>query len=193
MKRPEAPTDDYQPGAALDAEAGRDGERFTLVFVRQLSHPPSKVWLALTDPEHLREWSPFDPDRNLGSTGAVKLTLVGGTSEPFESEVRLAEAPQILEYTWGGDVVRWELEAVESGTRLTLRHSVEDRTWLPKVAAGWHICLDVAERALGGQPIGRIVAADAKRFGWDRLNAEYAERFGVENTGWPKELSGDEP
>ena len=100
----------------------------------------------------------------------MKLTLVGGTSEPFESEVRLAEAPQILEYTWGGDVVRWELEAVESGTRLTLRHSVEDRTWLPKVAAGWHICLDVAERALGGQPIGRIVAADAKRFGWDRLN-----------------------
>ena len=32
------------------------------------------------------------------------------------------------------------------------------RSWLSKVAAGWHICLDVAERQLAGDPVGRIVA-----------------------------------
>lgn len=184
--------EDYQPGAAADAEVRQEG-RWTLVFVRELRHPPSKVWVALTDPEHLREWAPFDAERALGSTGTVKLTMVGGPSEePFDSEVRQAEAPHVLEYTMGPDVVRWELEAIESGTRLTLRHTVQDRTWLPKVAAGWHICLDVAERALDGHPIGRIVAGEAKRFGWERLNAEYAESFGVENTGWPEGFEGGE-
>lgn len=188
MRRPEATRDDYQPGAAVDAEVRSDGSHWTLVFVRELRHPPGKVWLALTDPDNLREWAPFDADRDLGSTGAVKLTMVGGeTEEAFESEVRHAEAPRLLEYTWGDSVLRWELESIESGTRLALRQTLEDRTWLPKVAAGWHICLDVAERALAGHPIGRIVAGDAKRFGWERLNAEYARLFGVEDTGWPEE------
>ncbi len=191
MKGPVATRADYQPGAAIDADVRRDGSRWTLVFVRQLRHPPSKVWLALTDPSSLREWAPFDADRSLGSTGAVKLTPVGGTTqEAFESEVRHAEAPRLLEYTWGDDVVRWELEPIESGTRLTLRHTLDDRIWLPKVAAGWHIGLDVAERALAGHPIGRIVARDAKRFGWERLNAEYAQLFDVENTGWPEDTVG---
>jgi uncharacterized protein YndB with AHSA1/START domain len=191
MKEAATTSGDYQPGASGDAEIQRDGSRWTLVFVRQLKHPPSKVWLALTDPAHLKEWAPFDADRNLGSTGAAKLNLVGATApQAFASEVRLAEAPRLLEYTMGDDVLRWELEAIESGTRLTLRQTLDDPTWAPKVAAGWHICLDVAERALGGHPIGRLLAGDAKRFGWERLNAEYAERFGVENTGWPEDVVG---
>ena len=106
MKGPVATRDDYQPGAAIDADARRDGSRWTLVFVRQLRHAPNKVWLALTDSSHIREWAPFDADRNLESTGPVKLTMVGGTPpEAFDSEVRHAEAPRLLEYTWGDDVV----------------------------------------------------------------------------------------
>lgn len=192
MKRPVATRGDYQPGSVVDAELRRDGSRWTLVFVRQLKHPPGKVWLALTDPTHLSDWAPFDVDRDLGSTGAAKLTLVGVTPppQPIEIEVRQAEAPRLLEYTWGNDVVRWELEATESGTRLTLRQSVDEATWAPKTAAGWHIGLDVAERALAGHPIGRIVAAEARRFGWERLNDDYARLFGVENTGWPEDLVG---
>jgi uncharacterized protein YndB with AHSA1/START domain len=183
--------DDYRPRSEVEAQVRSEGGRWTLVFVRRLKHPPSEVWRALTDPDELREWAPFDADRDLGSTGAAKLTLVGGPSEEvFESEVRRAEAPRLLEYTWGGDVVRFELEAIESGrgTRLTLSHTLEDRTWLPKVAAGWHICIDVCELALEGRPIGRIVAGEARRFGWEDLNAQYAERFGVENTGWPERM-----
>lgn len=185
-------TTEYQPGpATAEVEVREDGDRFTLVFVRELRHPPAKVWEALTDPEQLREWAPFDADRDLGATGAARLFLVGVEKEQaLESEVRRADRPRLLEYTWAGDTLRWELEPTESGTRLTLSHSVSDRGWLPKVAAGWHICLDVAERALSGKPIGRIVALDAKRFGWERLNAEYAERFGIENTGWPEEIGG---
>ena len=36
----------------------------------------AKVWHALTDPAELREWAPFDADRNLGAVGPVKLSTV---------------------------------------------------------------------------------------------------------------------
>jgi hypothetical protein len=40
-------------------------------------------------------------------------------------------------------------------------------------AAGWHICLDVLDRALAGEPIGRIVGPDAMKFGPGRIDAEH--------------------
>jgi uncharacterized protein YndB with AHSA1/START domain len=33
-----------------------------------------KVWQALTDPAHLREWAPFTVDGSVGTVGTVKLT-----------------------------------------------------------------------------------------------------------------------
>ena len=43
----------------------------------------------------------------------------------------------------------------------------------------------VVDRSLTGQPIGRIVGSDALKFGgWQRLNAEYANQFGVEAPTW---------
>jgi hypothetical protein len=75
--------------------------------------------------------------------------------------------------------LRWTLEATDTGTRLTLRHTLEDRSWVSKVTAGWHICLDVAEFYLAGHPIGRIVADAAREHGWERLNDEYARRLDV--------------
>jgi hypothetical protein len=48
-------------------------------------------------------------------------------------------------------------------------------------AAGWHICFDVLDRLLAGQPIGRTVGPEAMKFGgWRRLNTEYAKQFGIE-------------
>jgi len=52
-------------------------------------------------------------------------------------------------------------------------------------AAGWHICLDVLDRFLSGDPLGRIVAGEAMKFDWPRLNTEYASQFGVEAPSWP--------
>jgi hypothetical protein len=46
-------------------------------------------------------------------------------------------------------------------------------------AAGWHICLDVLERLLASEPIGRIVGGEAMKFDWQRLNAVYAAQFDV--------------
>jgi uncharacterized protein YndB with AHSA1/START domain len=53
----------YAPGGAAGAEVRQEGDRWTLVLVRESRHPPTKVWQALTDPAQLREWAPFDTDR----------------------------------------------------------------------------------------------------------------------------------
>jgi uncharacterized protein YndB with AHSA1/START domain len=177
----------YTPGPASGARIEKDGERWTLVLARQVRHPPEKVWQALTDPAHLREWAPFDADRNLGTTGrTVTLTTVGApTPMVSETTVTRAEAPRVLEFSWGGQDIRWLLEPTGDGTRLTLWHSI-DRRFISMGAAGWHICLDVLDHLLGGAPLGRMVGGDALRFGgWQRLNAEYAAAFGVELPSWP--------
>ena len=69
--------------------------------------------------------------------------------------------------------------ASERGTRLTLQHTLEDPDLAPKVAAGWHICLVVAERLLDGTPTGPIRGQDARNYGWDDLHRRYAEAIGT--------------
>jgi Activator of Hsp90 ATPase homolog 1-like protein len=93
--------------------------------------------------------------------------------------VTRADPPTVLEYAWGKDLLRWQLSPTEQGTRLTLEHTVEDRDLVPKVAAGWHICLVVAERLLDGAPIGPIRGEDARNYGWDELNEAYAAALGI--------------
>src|SRR3954462_7866611 len=116
-----AARDHYAPGPAAGAQVLKDGEKWTLVLVRQLRHSPDKVWQALIDPAQLREWAPFDADGSLGTAGAtVKLTTVGAP-KPHVTETRVtrADAPKLLEYNWGGFDMRWELQALGGGTRLT--------------------------------------------------------------------------
>ena len=165
----------YAPGPASAAQVRKDGDKWTLILVRELRHAPDKVWQAITDPVHLREWAPFIVDGSLGTVGTVSLTWVGAPA-PLETKVTRADAPNVLEC---GDM-RWELEASGGGTRLTLWHSI-DRRFISWGAAGWHISFDVLERFLAGNPLGRIVGADAMKFaGWQRLVAEYAKQFGIE-------------
>ena len=52
----------YTPGPASGAQVRKDGEKWTLILVRELRHSPENVWQALTDPAHLREWAPFETD-----------------------------------------------------------------------------------------------------------------------------------
>jgi uncharacterized protein YndB with AHSA1/START domain len=164
----------YEPGPARGAQVRKGGEKWTLILVRELRHSPEKVWEALTDPEHLREWAPFDADGNLGAVGTVKLAWVGAPA-PVETTVTRADRPKLLEY----NDTRWELEPVGSGTRLTLWHNI-DRRFISWGAAGWHISLDVLDHLLGGTPMARMAGADAMKFsGWKRLTAEYAEQFGM--------------
>jgi uncharacterized protein YndB with AHSA1/START domain len=169
-----------QSGPLADVTAEQAAGGWTLVFVRDLKHPPDKVWAALTEPTQLREWAPFVPDRDLARTGPATLTMIDSDSpEDTAASVRRAERPTLLEYSWGEDLLRWELAPAPLGTRLTLRHQVADRELLSKVAAGWHLCLDVAERLLDGRPVPPIRGDDARNHGWDELNDTYAAKLAI--------------
>ena len=171
----------YTPGPASGAHVRKDGDKRTLILVRELLHAPEKVWQALTDPAHLREWAPFVADGSLGMVGAkVNLTWVG-TKRVSETTVTRADASKLLEY---GDI-RWELEAFGGGTRLTLFHRI-GRRFISWGAAGWHIAFEVLDRLLSGTPIGRIAGGEAMQLrAWQQLNAEYAKQFGVETPNRP--------
>src|SRR5436190_12476536 len=107
----------YAPGPASGAQVRKDGEKWTLILVRELRHSPEKVWQALTDPAQLREWAPFDADTSLARAGStVHLTTVGApTPMVSETKVTRADAPTLLEYNWGGFDVRWTLDAAAGG------------------------------------------------------------------------------
>jgi uncharacterized protein YndB with AHSA1/START domain len=140
--------------ALSDARVVPDGDAWTLIFIRDLRHPPEAVWAALTDPDELDRWAPFAASRDLGTTGPATLTMVDGDRrDDLPGEVRRVQPPVLLEYTWGDDLLRWELAKTGDGTRLTLRHTVADRDVSP-FAAGWHICLDRMELRLGGADSG---------------------------------------
>jgi len=166
----------FDPGPPVDVDCEPSGDRWTLVFVRDFRHPPDKVWAALTEP------APFVTDRPLDRTGDATLTMIDGDGErsgDLPATVVCAEPPVLLEYTWGADLLRWDLVPTAAGTRLTLRHTLQDQDWVPKVAAGWHICLAVAERLIDGQPVGPIVGERARDYGWDELADTYAKTLGI--------------
>ncbi len=177
----------YEPSKATTAQVQKDGDKWTLILVRDLRHSPEKVWDALTDPDQLSEWAPFDADTNMGVVGTqVKLTTVGAPATRItETIITRADRPKTLEYNWGGFDMRWELEPSNGGTRLTLWTNIGHR-FISMGAAGWHICFDVLDHLLSGDPLGRIVGPDAIQFGgWQQLNVEYAKQFGVEPPDWP--------
>ena len=171
-------TEAFDPGPLFDVASEPGDGTWTLVLARELRHAPALVWAALTEPGQLEAWAPFTADRDLSSPGEATLTHIDGeVREPLPATVVRAEAPRLLEYTWGSDRLRWELEPIAGGTRLTLRHQTTDPDMIPKVAAGWHLCLLVAESLLDGRPIGPIRGMDATNYGWDDLNEAYAKRL----------------
>jgi len=170
---------DAGPLAAVSSHENADGT-WTVTFVRELSHPPERVWNALVRVDEVSKWAPFEPDRDLDSTGPAVLTMIDGDlREAMPSEVSAVDSPTRLAYTWGDDALVWELCPTSSGTQLTLRHTVQGKDWMPKVAAGWHLCLVVADCVLAGEAVQPIVGGNAMRFGWQELHDQYASVLGV--------------
>lgn len=168
------PKTEFDPGPLAWVAQRREGSRITLVFRRDLAQPPARVWTALTDPAEVAGWAPFRPDRDLGQAGPALLQMIDGMSDDqLPSEVTRAVAPELLEYSWADGLVRWELAPHGEGTLLTLRHSVDDPDWLPKLAAGWHLCLVVAEGLMDGRDMPSMAGERAMDYGWQDLHDAY--------------------
>ena len=169
------------------SEVGRQVShgRTTVVLTRDLPFDRNAVWVMLTKPERLRLWAPYTSDRDLSQVGRRVLTMLGDGDAPdvdIQSVVLVADAPESLEYSWANDMLAWHLTTVLSGSRLTLHQTLADETMASAVAAGWHLCLDVASAVLAGSSVAPIRGMDAMKHGWQDLNDRYAVALGVPPT-----------
>jgi uncharacterized protein YndB with AHSA1/START domain len=175
-----------QPELAEVSREDTDGDT-TVIFVRHFPSAPSAVWAEVTDPARLALWAPHTADRDLSATGAVVFTMLGDDdpdgvpSFDVPGHVLVSDRPYELEHTWATDVLDWRLQSDEDarGTTLTLRHRLTDAAMASAVAAGWHLCLDVAEDAMAGRSTTPVRGMAAMQHGWSQLNERYAEVLGV--------------
>jgi uncharacterized protein YndB with AHSA1/START domain len=121
------------------------GARPAVRLERQLADPPSLVWLAITDREQLRSWFPCDV-----VVAGGRWQVGASITFPFPSEiidmtltgeVLAVDEPNLLSYTWGEEILRFELFAAGTGTRLVLTDELPASA-AARNAAGWDDCLD---------------------------------------------------
>jgi len=130
----------------------------TLVIEKEFSHPPEKVWRALTQGGLMKEWlmdNDFQPV--VGHRFQFRATPVANWGGVIDSEVLVVEPNQKLSYSWGtlgvDTAVTWTLAATKTGTLLRMEQSGfgPDQDANYKGAKyGWTKFIGNMERVVGG-------------------------------------------
>ena len=159
----------------------RDGGAPVLRFVRTLGHPPEKVWRALVEKEQLAHWMPGWLDGDLAEGARIRVPFFPDVVAKYaidtpvvDGEIRLFRPPHLLEWRWDTDLLRFELEPVDAGTRLTLTVHVDPAGVPPYMAgAGYHVCLAHLESLLDTGDAPSVAQSDPAPF-----EALYREAWG---------------
>ena len=111
-----ARTDQGRDGKLIELEGDRVGVRFE----RRLTHPPERVWRAITEPEDLEKWFPARPEiageRRVGAE--LQFTYPEGSEPPETGEITEHDPPRLFAFTWRSSgresqLLRFELEPEE--------------------------------------------------------------------------------
>ena len=150
----------------------KDG-RYELRFVRPLAHPVDKVWRAVTSPEGLAAWFPFDIEGERASGASLRFVFREDEGPDFTGRMVEFTPPAVMELVWEGEeTLRLEVAPAGDGCVLTLINRFDELGKAARDGAGWHACLDGLEAYLAGEP------APAAR--WEEVHPGYVERFGPE-------------
>ncbi|MDQ6419445.1 SRPBCC family protein [Paenibacillus sp. LHD-117] len=150
------------------ASVEKTNDGFRAVYERTYNHAPQEVWAYLTDNDKLSKWFSELRVAELRKGGLLTFDMGDGTFE--EMNILDYEEGSVLEYTWGEDIVRFELSPSGEGTRLLLIEKISALTpHTPKDLAGWHVCLDVVAALLDGREM-----PDHKTM-WEKEFVEYSE------------------
>ena len=133
----------------------RDGD--TLVFERTVAHPPERVWRAISEGRELTAWMRY-PVKFKPEVGA----RVDFFSGEILGDVFIADPPRTLAFTFwsptsGEDemktdwTVRWDLEPVGAGCRITFQHRLLGGAHLWGLGEGWHNFIEQLLAYIDGQ------------------------------------------
>ena len=126
--------------------------RVELRFERRFAHPRDKVWRALTESSQLRAWfvEILDYDRSELSfePGASLRFVATGSLPDGTGKVVACDPPSLLEYTWDGETLRWELAPDGAGCLLVFTNVLPDRETAAAVDDGWRVGLERLSDAL---------------------------------------------
>ena len=127
---------------------------------------PERLWECLTSPAELSVWmeGPASIDLRLGGT----VRFFEGKPSELEGVVVALEPGRRLAYTFKTiEVVEWEIEPTEHGTRFWLRqHGMDPADQAAGRAAGWHGFLAQLDVYLAS---GRLAVVDD----WEARTADY--------------------
>ncbi|MGH8794142.1 MAG: SRPBCC family protein [Stackebrandtia sp.] len=153
-----------------------------LRFERRLSHPPHKVWKAITDPAEMAAWFPAAIDTELKVGAAMRFSFdeeFVDTSEYEDGEILELDPPRVYAFRWTDSALRFELIPEADGCRLVFTHTLGgagshgDLPSASRHATGWDACLALLTARLDGGP-------QPSAEGWFLPRAErYVEEFGL--------------
>jgi uncharacterized protein YndB with AHSA1/START domain len=160
-----------------EATVTTNGERASLRLERHLVDPPEVVWRAITDRDQLRSWFPCDVEV-VGGVWQVGAAIVFRfppevIDVTLHGDVLAVEVPALLSFSWGEEILRFELTEMDSGTRLVLTDELPPAI-AARSAAGWDSCL---ARLAGQRPDEEF----AWKASFDKYTAAFSPLLGTQD------------
>jgi uncharacterized protein YndB with AHSA1/START domain len=168
------------------------GDQWQLRFVRQIGHSPEHVWRALTEAQHQAAWLPARMEGERRAGAPLRFVFEEAPEHESPGEMLTWDPPRLLEYSWEGELLRFELREAGAGCELTFVTRFSEMGKAARDAAGWHVCLDQLVDELDGRSLS---SRSEER--WRPLSVRYRALFGPEAStigppDWHPEAHGGE-
>jgi uncharacterized protein YndB with AHSA1/START domain len=151
---------------SLDGTLVTIDHRPALRFERRYRQPVERVWRAVTDPDEMATWFPsdvlgarrvgaelaFDDDAQRAAAAAAGEGHRDDGGPQLTGRVVAFDPPKVFSFTWGGELLRFELHPDGDGTLLVFTQVLSHRSVAARNGAGWHACLGGLDRLLGREP-----------------------------------------
>lgn len=157
--------------------------RPALRFERRYRHPIERVWQAVSDPAEMAQWFPsnVEGDRAVGAellfVDDEQRAAAQQAGEPtraegpmFRGRVVVHDPPEVFSFTWGGELLRFELHAEGDETVLVFTQVLSHGSVAARNGAGWHGCFAALDSVLGAG-----VPGDED---WQAVYDDYVTRLG---------------
>jgi len=156
----------------------KDGDRRTLVLVREFNAPIEDVWAAVTEPERLERWIGTWAGDPASGEVVFRMTAEAEDAPEAPMEIRECEPPHTLRVTsrWGANTWHLEVNLVESDgvTTLTFVQPDLDLDDAESVGPGWEYYLD---RLVATQTGADLSAIDFDRDYYPAMAEYYRARL----------------